>query len=77
MTLYINKNTFITVQETIEGQLVTDISKAKGTNGFGYDPIVFIPEYNKTMAELTEDEKNAISHRGKCAQKINVFLKNL
>ncbi|MBE6350878.1 MAG: RdgB/HAM1 family non-canonical purine NTP pyrophosphatase [Spirochaetaceae bacterium] len=77
MTLYINKKTFLTVQETIEGQLITDITKAQGQNGFGYDPIVFIPEYNKTMAELTEDEKNAISHRGKCAKKINLFLKNL
>lgn len=37
----------------------------KGENGFGYDPIMYIPELNKTMAELSPDEKNKISHRAK------------
>ncbi|MCH4166738.1 MAG: XTP/dITP diphosphatase [Megasphaera sp.] len=36
-----------------------------GTNGFGYDPLFYVPELGKTMAELTMTEKNAISHRGK------------
>ena len=37
----------------------------KGTDGFGYDPIFFVPEQKKTFAELTAEEKNAISHRGR------------
>lgn len=36
-----------------------------GDNGFGYDPLFYVPELGKTMAEMTMDEKNAISHRGK------------
>lgn len=38
---------------------------AQGSNGFGYDPYFFVPELNKTMAELSIEEKNKISHRGK------------
>lgn len=38
---------------------------AQGNNGFGYDPYFFVPELNKTMAELSIEEKNKISHRGK------------
>ena len=37
----------------------------KGENGFGYDPVFFVTQYQKTMAEISPEEKNAISHRGK------------
>ena len=47
---------------TMEGLIAEEI---KGDNGFGYDPIVYLPEYGKTSAELAPDEKNKISHRGK------------
>ena len=57
----------ITTRGTIEGAIGHEI---KGTNGFGYDPIFFIPEINKYSAELTTDEKNAISHRGKAIDKM-------
>ncbi len=46
----------------MEGLIATHIS---GTNGFGYDPILYLPEYNKTSAEISPEEKNKISHRGK------------
>ena len=41
-----------------------------GHNGFGYDPLFYVPEKGKTMAELSMDEKNEISHRGKALKKL-------
>lgn len=50
----------------------------KGINGFGYDPILFIPEYNRTSAEFSSEEKNNISHRGEALRKmIEVIKKEL
>lgn len=46
----------------------------KGEHGFGYDPIFYLPELGKTMAELTTDEKNRISHRAIAARQAEVFL---
>ncbi len=45
-----------------------------GTNGFGYDPIFVVDELNKCFAELTADEKNAVSHRGRAFRKVKEFL---
>ena len=45
-----------------------------GNNGFGYDPIFWLPEYGMTSAQLTPDEKNAISHRGQATRKLIEFL---
>lgn len=49
--------------------------EAKGSNGFGYDPIVYYPPLDKTMAEMSEDEKNQISHRGKAVRKLEAWLR--
>jgi len=46
-----------------------------GTNGFGYDPIFYLPEYGKTMAEISQQEKNKISHRGRALKKMKDALK--
>lgn len=55
----------ITTRGTIEGLVC---SEERGENGFGYDPIMYLPEYDKTTAQLTMDEKNRISHRGKALE---------
>lgn len=63
--------TLFSCQGTCEGLI---INYSKGTNGFGYDPIFFIPEKNATMAELNMNEKNTVSHRGKALKKIIEWL---
>jgi XTP/dITP diphosphohydrolase len=52
---------------TCEGRIAFD---ARGENGFGYDPVFFLPDVEKTMAELTPAEKNARSHRGRALEAI-------
>jgi XTP/dITP diphosphohydrolase len=61
-----------------EGKLEGVIAeKEMGANGFGYDPIFFVPKLNKTVAQLTREEKNAISHRGNAIRKLKPLLKEL
>jgi XTP/dITP diphosphohydrolase len=49
----------------------------KGENGFGYDPVFYLPEFGKTMAELPLETKNQVSHRGKAARKAYIILERL
>ena len=63
-----------TVFGTCEGTIAR---LKKGMNGFGYDPIFFIPALGKMMAELTPEEKGAISHRGNAIKKIEAELPHL
>ncbi len=51
-----------TTEGTMEGRIAHEPA---GSGGFGYDPILMLPQYGKTSAEITMEEKNAISHRGK------------
>ena len=64
----------IETEGTLEG-LITD--REIGLNGFGYDPIFFVSDINKTVAQLTSDEKNAISHRGNAIRKLKPLLDEL
>ena len=48
---------------------------AKGKNGFGYDPVFFVPELEKTFSELSIGEKNKISHRGLAMKKFRILLR--
>ncbi|MGN0299016.1 MAG: XTP/dITP diphosphatase [Lachnospiraceae bacterium] len=61
----------LTTRGTIEGIIA---HKAAGSNGFGYDPIVYVPEYGMTTAEMPLELKNSISHRGKALEKMKKCL---
>ena len=64
--------TVLHTEGTIEGIIGYE---ERGENGFGYDPIFYVPKLGKTTAELTDDEKNAISHRGSAVEKMKVLLR--
>lgn len=62
------------VQETVEGYVT---ERPYGNGGFGYDPIFLVGEAGKTMAELTDQEKNRVSHRGNAARRMQTILHSL
>lgn len=74
LVLYISPTRFYIVQEDCCGTL---LESPVGNGGFGYDPIFFTPVYGKGMAEISEEEKNAISHRGKAAFAMKNLILNL
>ena len=55
-----------------EGEITEEV---RGTNGFGYDPIFLIKGDTRTMAELSEQEKNHVSHRSKALNKVLEYIK--
>ena len=59
------------VRGTIEGIIGYEIA---GENGFGYDPIFYLPEYGCTTAELSPEKKNELSHRGKALREMRVIM---
>lgn len=64
----------LTSRGVIEGRIGYE---EKGENGFGYDPIFYVPEFGRTTAELTEEEKNRISHRGNALRLMKEQLKEI
>ena len=64
--------TELTTRAAIEGRIGYE---EKGSNGFGYDPIFYVPRFGKTTAELTEEEKNQVSHRGQALELMKKELK--
>lgn len=64
-------HTEMVFRDTVEGAIALEPA---GDGGFGYDPIFYVPSYEKTMAELTPDQKNAISHRGKALRAMRQWL---
>lgn len=66
-TLIFEDGTMLQEQAVCEGYIADE---PKGNNGFGYDPVFFLPEFNMTMAQLDSDAKNKISHRAKALQLI-------
>ena len=61
-----------TTRGTIEGIIAHE---PMGENGFGYDPIVYVPEFGRTTAQLGADEKNKVSHRGKALTEMKKYIR--
>lgn len=65
---------YTVVDGTLEGRIAWE---ARGSGGFGYDPIFYVPEKGRTVGEMTPTEKHAISHRGRAAAAVREPLKHL
>jgi non-canonical purine NTP pyrophosphatase (RdgB/HAM1 family) len=61
----------LTARDSVEGRMLRE---ARGTNGFGYDPLFYVDGVGRTTAELTGDEKHAISHRGKALRRLRALM---
>jgi XTP/dITP diphosphohydrolase len=62
------------IQETCPGEL---LRLPRGDGGFGYDPVVWLPELGKSVAELSQTEKNRVSHRGRAGRRMAALLADL
>jgi XTP/dITP diphosphohydrolase len=70
IALVLEPSRFLTAQEVLRGRLAR---APRGSGGFGYDPIVFVPERGKTVAELSDREKDRLSHRGRAARRVRAL----
>ncbi|MFC2166107.1 non-canonical purine NTP pyrophosphatase, partial [Acidobacteriota bacterium] len=71
MVLSLKGKILTQIQKEVQGFITTE---KKGGNGFGYDPIFYYPPYQKTFAELSPEEKNRISHRGRALMRLKAYL---
>ena len=71
LIILLREEKIYSVQETLWGEIS---ASPAGINGFGYDPVFYLPEYRATVAELDSEKKNAISHRARAAKKMALLL---
>ena len=70
---YVDDNLELTTEGVVKG-LITDVTK--GIDGFGYDPVFYVPSIDKTYAEMNMKEKNQISHRGIAVRNMQKLLQS-
>ncbi len=73
LVLMLGEGRFLAAQETVDGTIG---HAPRGSNGFGYDPLFILPEGGRTMAELPDEEKDAVSHRGRAARRVFAMLQS-
>lgn len=74
LALVFSEERIFLVQETCPGELLRE---SRGSGGFGYDPLVWLPDLGKSMAELGVEEKNRVSHRGRACARLMGLLADL
>lgn len=72
MVLIMGENRIVKVRGEIKGRI---LKEPRGENNFGYDPLFYVQEYDKTFAEMSIEEKNSVSHRGRALEKLRAALK--
>lgn len=74
LSLVLSPYRAFTAQETCDGVL---LEAPRGEGGFGYDPVVYLPELGRSVAELSPEEKNRVSHRGRALERLSRLLEGL
>ncbi|MFY9746668.1 MAG: non-canonical purine NTP pyrophosphatase, partial [Acidobacteriaceae bacterium] len=69
-----DRKVLLTAEGFVDGEILT---APRGTGGFGYDPLFFLPQFRLTMAEISLEQKNAVSHRGRALRTLLPGLKKL
>lgn len=73
IALVFSETDVLLAEGTCEGQILTE---QHGNGGFGYDPVFYVEQFGKTFAEMTDEEKNSISHRGNAIRALKQQLEN-